>query len=537
MNSKDKISYLILGLILILGIWVIYPSLFSLLPDFAVEDEMVVVQAFYRAFARDFSNYSFFKYPGLLYLLLFPGYYLVYLIFNFHSLIHLKALEDLKIFLARPWLSEAGAVLLGRCLSLFLGLLSVWLFFEIFKNRAGKKVSLIGALVIISSPSWLFCSSLLKNDTLLIFCLLFTLWASFGILEKGERKYYLLSGLGTGLCISAKLNFFSLILPLSAHWLRLRGERKFIKIFGDKNLIIGMFLALGIFVLTNPFQTFQVSRAIEGMKLELALMRGAQNILQASSQLWHHSPFFFQFLCTLPLAMGILGFIMGLLGIIFLFRQFSRQEFYLFISYPLFYFLSWMIFSRQGYPHYYLPLVIFLALGVGGFFKWLSLKARWTEMIGILLIFISVFFNFNLARELNQAESKIVKESFEWLARHLPKKEELVIFFPYRPLRESDYLLRYKFYPQFFLRPDWLKQTRPKNLLLQEFYYFAFLNNPEARNPSFEGFIYLQEPDSGYHLTRRWQKRLFWAKIYQYAFPDLRHISIGLYQLTSLPSP
>ncbi len=537
MKSEDRVSYLILGLILILGIVVIYPSVFSLLPDFALEDEMVVVQSFYRAFARDFSNYGFFKYPGLLYLIIFSGYYLVYLTFNIQTLIHLKGFADLKNFLAHPYLSEAGAVLLGRCLSLFFGLLSVWLFFEIFKNRAGKRASLVGALLLISSPSWLFCSSLLKNDTLLIFCLLFTLWAGFRILEQGRRKDYLLAGLGVGLCFSAKLHFFVLIIPLVAHWLKIRGKRKFIKAFWDKKLIAGMIFALGIFFLTNPFQTFQLPRAIEGAKLELALMRGAQNILQASSLLWYHSPFLFQIFCALPLAMGILGFFLGILGMGFLYRQMARRDFYLFISYPLFYFFSWAMFSEQGYPHYYLSLAVFLALGGGGFFSWLYNKSRWAGIGGLVVIFLSVLFNFNLARELNQAETEIVRESFSWLRTNLSPQKEVLVFFPYRPLWESDYLVGYKFYPQFYLGRNWLEQSKPENLLLHEFYYFAFQNNPKAQNPSFEGFEYLLSSDSGYYLAKRWQRPLIWGWIYQYLFPDLKHISVGLYQLTSLPEP
>ena len=64
MKSEDRVSYLILGLILILGIVVIYPSVFSLLPDFALEDEMVVVQSFYRHLPGIFLIMAFLNIRG-----------------------------------------------------------------------------------------------------------------------------------------------------------------------------------------------------------------------------------------------------------------------------------------------------------------------------------------------------------------------------------------------------------------------------------------------------------------------------------------
>ena len=509
------------------------PHLLSLLPDFALEDEMVIIQAFYRAFAGDFDNYAFFKYPGLFYLVIIPLYYALFLAYNFKTLIHLKTLSDFLNFASHPVLSEAGMVLIGRTLSLFFGITSALVLVEIFKKRASKRISLIGALILLSSPTWLFCSEILKNDTLLLFLVYLTFWSSLLIYEQGKKKHYILAGILAGLCLACKLYFFSLILPVIAHWRKAKKENKNgIEIWGEKKILLSFLICLLTFLLFNPFQALQPKNTFKETLLELALMRGAQNILQASPELWYHSTFLFQILCALPLAMGILGFLAGAGGIFFLTKKLKRDEFIIYISCPAFYFFFWAVVSEQGLPHYYLTLAGFLAPAGGAFFDWLLSRRTFVKAVGILALFFSVMFNFLFSQEINQAQESIMKESFSWAYENISPKEKVYAFLPYRPLYESNYYWRFEFYPQFMLTKKLLKKAKPKRLLIHEFYYFAYLNNPQARNPSWWGFLELYQKGSGYELKRRWQNKLFWAKIYKKLFPDLNYISVGYYELT-----
>ena len=78
------------------------------------------------------------------------------------------------------------------------------------------------------------------------------------IYEQGKKKHYILAGLLAGLCLACKLYFFSLILPVIAHWRKAKKENKNgIEIWGEKKILLSFLICLLTFLLFNPFQALQ----------------------------------------------------------------------------------------------------------------------------------------------------------------------------------------------------------------------------------------------------------------------------------------
>ena len=149
-------------------------------------------------------------------------------------------------------------------------------------------------------------------------------------------------------------------------------------------------------------------------------------------------------------------------------------------------------------------------------------------MIGAVLVAASLLFNLLAFQDLNNAQSRIISASFEQAAPH--SKNKTAAFFPYRPLAGSKYQQDFAFFPQFLLTEQWLKQNHPKKILVHQTFFLAYLNHPEIESRAGSGFEALRQGQAGYRLEREWDAQLKWAKFYQYLFPDLKNLSVGLYQ-------
>jgi len=491
---------------------------------------MVALDGFYGLMGLDFSGFAFYKYPGLLFLVLGLALYPAYLVYNLKTLVHLQTLADLKYFLGHPSVPESSAIFVGRVESLAFGLAAVWVFFMIFRKRLGERAGLVGALFLVSSPGWLFSCSLVKNDSLLLLALMVVVYACYGVLERGWRKDYMLAGLGLGLCLALKLHIFALAPLLFAHWLRNGSAGRARKILA-KDLGLSLGLALLIFFIFSPLQFIHPARAFEAMILEMAIQSRALPLFRAGRSWWHW-PVIFQLLCVFPLAMGIFGYLSTIFGASRAQKYLPGKSLVLFISYPAIFFLGWALVSRLGYPHLYLPLVPFFAALAGMGIDWL-LSGKWhLKVMAAALVLLSALFNIICVRELNQAQTSIVVDSLE-AAGSLGVSEKIPAFFPYRPLAGSNYHLNFEFLPQFLLTEKWLKKNHPAMVLVHQSYYLSYRNHPEMSSAARAGFDDLLEGRTGWRLEKEWKAELRWGGIYAYFFPDLKNFSAALYRSSS----
>ena len=149
-------------------------------------------------------------------------------------------------------------------------------------------------------------------------------------------------------------------------------------------------------------------------------------------------------------------------------------------------------------------------------------------MTGVVLVGASLLFNLLAFRDLNNAQSRIISASLEQAAPH--SKNKSAAFFPYRPLAGSKYQQDFAFFPQFLLTEQWLKQNHPEKILVHQTFFLAYSNHPEIESRAGLGFEALRQGRAGYRLKKEWDAGLNWAKLYQYLFPDLKNLSVGLYQ-------
>jgi len=526
---EERISEFILGLILLLAILAQAPELKFLLPDFVIEDEMIALQGFYQLASGNFQGTAFYKYPGLIILILALLIYPANLVYNFRALIHLETFSDFKILLAHPRLSPESIFYLGRWTSLAAGVLSVWLFYLLFRRRIGNRPALIGCVFLAFSPAWLFSSSVFKNDSFLLLSLMLLLIGAFGILDQGRNKDYLLAGLGLGLCLAAKFHFFALIPLIYAHRLR-QSSLGFGKALFRKELFFSLAPGLIIFFLFSPLQFFRPLNAFSNLGLELAIQSHGHPLLKASFQHWYYWPVLFQLICVFPFALGIPGYLLSISGFRLAAKTLGKPGFRLFLSYPLGFFLGWAVISRLGYPHLYLPLTPFFALPAGLAIDRMLKKKFFYQLGGIILFVGSMVFNLAGFREFNEVQTRIIYQGLDSLKDLSIGKEKTVAFFPYRPLAGSGYLSEFQFEPQFLLTEKWLAQNHPDKVLVHQTSYLAYLDNPELNSPAREGFFLLSQGKLNYRLEREWKAELRAAKIYAYFFPDLNYFSVALYQ-------
>jgi hypothetical protein len=288
-------------------------------------------------------------------------------------------------------------------------------------------------------------------------------------------------------------------------------------------------------MILSPFHFLHPLEAFKAIAMEIAFQSHSIALFKARSNLWRQAPVLFQLLCVFPWAMGILGYLAALAGIAFGRKSLGSKGFWLFLSYPIGFLLGFGFLSRLGYVHLYLPLTAFLA-GFAGILidRLLSGKGFSRVLAGMLMLAAISLQSLGFVN-LNRGQSDIVFQSLEEAERLGAK--EVVVFFPYRPLAGSQYAAKFTFLPQFVLTPNWLSHYQPTYLLVHQTYYAAYLNHPEIESAEADGFAELRDGKAGYRLRKDWKARLGLASVDQYFLPDLKDLSIGLYEAAASRAP
>ncbi len=197
-------------------------------------------------------NPHYFRKPSLSIYLLTIGYVPYYLMG--HALGLFQSPNDL----APPTMIAMGVgrtpliatVLIGRGISIFFGVLGVWLVYKVGRRLTPRPdLGLIAALLLAISPTQVVNSRLIAPESLLVVCLILALWGSLLILQEDRTRHYVLAGLAVGLTASAKYNGVLVVLVLiAAHLLRhgLAGLK-------DKRLYLALIISGVAFLVTTPY--------------------------------------------------------------------------------------------------------------------------------------------------------------------------------------------------------------------------------------------------------------------------------------------
>ena len=304
------------------------------------QDEPIVVNHALAYGAGDF-NPHFFAIPPLTSYLLFFIYGIFFVLgylFNIFANSDMFALEFFK--------DPSIFYILGRFFIGFLpGILSVIFSFVLYRKLFD---SIKGALFTAAIMSFVFLnvvhSHYIYTDMLLVLTIIFTIIKISDMLKNSSFKNYILSGTLIGIAIGIKYNAALLIVPyMLTHLIVCKGKLL------NKNLFIGIFAAIGTFIIVNPFSVLDFRFFV----FSIIGQAGASGYIG-----WRHHIAY-----SLHQGAGIFIVMCGFLGMIALCVK-NMSKAILVLSFPLAFYIH-LVFLSQHFPRYVLPLIPFFAICSG----------------------------------------------------------------------------------------------------------------------------------------------------------------------------
>lgn len=182
---------------------------------------------------------------------------------------------------------EVNAIFWGRYTTALLSLGSVWLVYLLGKKLFGKWVGIMAAMFLAVNFRSVTNAHIGLPDTYNAFFLLLSLVLSAQLFVKRKKREYLLAGVGVGLSMAVKYQFFGIFPLLLAHfWAGKVGWRK--KMVDAKFMMA--FAAAGfVFVLVNPYALIKLEETLGWLSLiniKYAMGRKILNVY-AVSYLYH----------------------------------------------------------------------------------------------------------------------------------------------------------------------------------------------------------------------------------------------------------
>jgi hypothetical protein len=210
--------------------------------------------------------------------------------------------RDITFYVDHPE-EIAKLYLVGRVMDVLLAAATVLLVMLAARRLWGAAAALCAGLVLLTSPLLVMHSHFMYDDLPGTFWAAVAILASCAILEKGERSAYVLAGLAAGLAAGTKLfHGFIIILPIAAHFMRLRDELTNHIHASRKGRLLAMgLLAVGVFFVTNPYFLLRPQAVLQNFSRHVWAGDGFSFYLRAAC---------FGF-GVLPLAAAAAGFLAG----------------------------------------------------------------------------------------------------------------------------------------------------------------------------------------------------------------------------------
>jgi 4-amino-4-deoxy-L-arabinose transferase-like glycosyltransferase len=216
-------------------------------------DEVVVVNTAQTMLKTGDLNPHFFHWPSLIFYLNTLLYGLHFLAGKMLGIFHSTADIPAPVMLgmAVGYMPMASIWLLSRILTLSLGVGSVILAFFSGRSLTGDTaVALLAAFLMAISPTNIGNSRLITPDTFAVFFLMLAFYGIVKVLNTGQSRYYVLTGIAIGLAASSKYNAVLIALPfLLAHFYR-HGLIKGVK---DLRLVGTGVISIAAFFVTSPY--------------------------------------------------------------------------------------------------------------------------------------------------------------------------------------------------------------------------------------------------------------------------------------------
>jgi 4-amino-4-deoxy-L-arabinose transferase-like glycosyltransferase len=271
-------------------------------------------------------------------------------------------------------LDPTGPVMLARWTAVVCMLGVVLIAFLVGRRLAGMPGAITAAALCALSPLMVRHSQLVEPDALVaVFSGLALVWL-LKVSRRGSIADYLWCGVWIGLGMASKYTPALLGLSLLAvHVDRLRTEGN-LRLLGlvDRRIWLAALAVLGAFLVTNPYFLGD----LDVLRRDL----GYQATHMSAGHFGHteHGLGYVRYLGgVLPGALGLLGFVAGVLGLAFGYGDRNTRVI-------MYYLLPWLLvlgaFSTS-FDRYMLPVVLPLALGAGLFIA----RARGPALVGLAI--------------------------------------------------------------------------------------------------------------------------------------------------------
>lgn len=322
----------------------------------------------------------------------------------------------------------------GRLMSASAGSISVVLTALIGKRLFNKEVGLFSGLLLAVFPLHVTCSRYVKEDALLTFYILLSVYFVIRAVQQDKVALLLLAGVFAGFSAGVKYSgLISVMILVGAPFIKSNSfvpDRKYLKWTVRAIAII----PIG-FLITTPYALLDLGRFIHDFEQERAHMsRGHSAAITSWSQLWmyHFGRSLYSGVQSLPLYSSICG-------IGYLLYKFKMKGLYLIALFLLYYIPAEYVTAKPAPQpeRYIMPCQPFLAIISAYFlYKIFSLAKNSVVKVVICIIIAATFAqplvrSVNLASELGDDTRKRMKE---WMVNNLEKGSTVLVDWkPYSP--------------------------------------------------------------------------------------------------------
>ncbi|MFQ5824193.1 MAG: ArnT family glycosyltransferase [bacterium] len=383
------------------GIWYGLPSLYN------SDEPLHVINALTYGATKSLKP-VYFDYPTLYSYFLFVIYGLYFLVGKIFGVFN-TALD----FGASYFLNPTGLFLVGRFVSVILGITGIWMVYKIGQRFFSKKIGLLSALILALSFNHVNTSHWILIEAAVVFMSALALYLILLFHENPTIKMNVLASFVAGLAISTKYNAGFIFVPLLLTSL-LNYKRNVGNLF--KNLGISIATLFIGFLLGTPYWLFSFSSFLQYFKWDFTQVGyGVVGHIRSVPLFWP--------LWKLILNDWTVGFLI-VAGFIYVFFQREKKQI-LFLSFALPTILFVGTWNRADI-HYVLPIYPSLVVLAAIFFNdILEYIQNFTVRVSlaVLLLFVPLIKIIYYDIRLIQKDTRALAE--EWIESKIPEDSVL----------------------------------------------------------------------------------------------------------------
>lgn len=315
---------------------------------------------------------------------------------------HFYAYGQLSLYIAslvNLFVNNANMAL--RVVSSFCGVISGFLFYKLIKRDfKSKTLALIGLTFFIFTPILIQFSRFGTTESILLLLFL-------GILSAKNKN---IQALLVGISSAIKISSLSLVVILLLSELVTRKTKM-------RRLVKSLFIALSAFVILSPHYFLNWQSFLSSFSYESLVARGILPVFY-TEQFSQTTPIVFQINKILPLAIGWPLIVLGVLGLILIFRK--RQFFlpltflYLFVT-TSFLYVKWARFLVYSYP-----LLLYFAI----FTIRDLIKYKIGRLVVFFVVVFQVLFGLSFMAIYLRQDTRIMAD--EWINQNISKKAFII---------------------------------------------------------------------------------------------------------------